>query len=36
MYLLDGKLFISFDPDLPSLFQGLLLDESHLDTLCVE
>ena len=27
--LLDGKLFISLDHDLPSLFQGLLLDESH-------
>ena len=28
-HLLDGKFFISLDPDLPSLFQGLLLDESH-------
>lgn len=36
MHLLDGKLFIRLDLDLPSLLQGLLLDESHLDTPCVE
>lgn len=32
VHLFDGELFVSLDLDLASLFQGLLLDESHLDT----